>query len=82
MASNRTSNEVDLVQPTQYKLPLNRVAKKPTPEPWELPDFEPLRIDDFDDNGTPNPPPTLNRNDPFAIFNQFFTGEIIDKLVE
>ena len=82
MPSNCTSNDIDLVQPTQYKVPLNRVAKKPPPEPWELPDFEPLHIDDFDDYGTPNLPLTLDRNDPFAIFSQFFTSEIIDKLVE
>jgi hypothetical protein len=74
MPSNRTSNDIDLVQPTQYNVLPNRVAKKPPPEPWELPDF--------DDYGTPNLPPMLNRNDPFAIFSQFFTGEIIDKLVE
>src|ERR1700733_5097779 len=82
MPSNRTSNDIDLVQPTQYKVPPNRVAKKPLPEPWELPDFEPLHIDDFDDHGTPNLPPTLDQHDPFAIFGQFFTSEIMDKLVE
>ena len=82
MPSNRTSNDRDVVQPTQYKVLPNRVAKKLPPELWELPDFEPLHIDDFDDHGTPNLPPTLNRHDPFAIFSQFFTGKIMDKLVE
>ena len=82
MPSNRTSNDIDPVQPTQYKVPPSRVAKKPPPKPWELPDFEPLRIGDFGDHGTPNLPPTLDRHDPFAIFSQFFTSEIIDKLVE
>ena len=47
MPSNRTSNDIDLVQPTQYKVLPNRVAKKPPPEPWELPDFEPLYINDL-----------------------------------
>ena len=74
MPSNRTSNDIDLVQPTWYKVPPNRVAKKPPPEP--------LHINNFDDYGTPNLPPTLDRNDPFAIFSQFFTIEIMDKLVE
>ena len=60
MPSNRTSKDIDFVQPTQYKVPPNRVAKKPPPEPWELPDFKPLHIDDFDDHSTPNLPPTLN----------------------
>ena len=82
MPSNRTSNDIDLVQLTQYNVPLNRVAKKPPPEPWELPNFKPLQIDDFDDHSTPNLPPTLDQNDPFAIFNEFFTSNIIDKLVE
>ena len=82
MRSNRTSNDIDLVQPTQYNVPPNQVAKKPPPKLWKLPDFEPLQIDDFNDHGTPNLPPTLDRNDPFAIFSQFFTSEIMDKLVE
>ena len=80
--SHRTSNDIDLVQPTQYNVRPNRVAKKPPPEPWELPDFEPLHIDDFDNHGTPNLPPSLDQNDPFAIFSQFFTDEVVDKLVE
>ena len=42
MPSNRTFNDIDLVQPTQYNVLLNRVAKKPPPEPWELPNFEPV----------------------------------------
>jgi hypothetical protein len=32
MPSNRTSNDIDLVQPTQYKAPLSRVAKKKPPQ--------------------------------------------------
>jgi Transposase IS4 len=82
MPSNRTSNDIDFVQPTQYNVQPNQVAKKPPPEPWELPDFEPLHINDFDNHSTPNLPPTLNRSDPFAIFSQFFTDKIVDKLVE
>ena len=41
-----------------------------------------MHINDFDDHGTPNLPLTLDRNDPFAIFSQFFTSEIMDKLAE
>ena len=65
---------MNLVQLTQYNILPNQVAKKPPPEPWELPNF--------DDYGTLNLPPTLDRNDLFTIFRQFFTGEIINKLVE
>ena len=82
MPSKRTSNDIDLVQPTQYNVQPNRIAKEPPPEPWPLPDFEPFHIDDFDDHGKLNLPPGVNYSDPFAIFSQFFTDKIIDKLVE
>jgi hypothetical protein len=82
MPSNRTSNDIDLVQPTQYNVRPNWVAKNPPLEPWPLPDFVPLAIDDFDNHGTPNLPPSLDQNDLFAIFSQFFTDEVVDKLVE
>ena len=36
MPSNRTSNDIDFVQPTQYNVQPNQIAKKPPPEPWEL----------------------------------------------
>ena len=39
MPSNCTSNDIDLVQPTQYNAQLNQVAKNPPPESWLLPDF-------------------------------------------
>ena len=62
MPSNRTSNNIDLV-PRLYTI-FHQIGllKKPPPKPWELPDFEPLHIDDFDDHGTPNLPPTLDRS--------------------
>ena len=52
MPSNRTSNDIDLIQPTHYNVQPNRIAKKPPPEPWPLPDFTPL-----EDYGKPNLPP-------------------------
>ena len=66
MPSNRTSNDIYFVRPTQYNVLPNRFAKKPPPELWELPDFEPLHINNFD-NGAPNLPLTLNQNNPSAI---------------
>jgi hypothetical protein len=36
----------------------------------------------FDDHGSPNLPPNIDRFDPFAIFKLFFTNEIMDKLTE
>lgn len=40
------SNDIDLVQPTQYNVSKNKPAKKPPLKPWDLPKFEPLAIDD------------------------------------
>ena len=54
MPSNRTSDDIDFVPPT-------RKAKKPPPQPWPLPYFEPLHIANFDDHGTPNLPPIAIR---------------------
>ena len=73
MPSNRTSNDIDLVQPTQYNAQQNQPAKNPPPEPWPLPDFTPFQVADFDDH---------SQHDPPTIFNQFFTDEITDKLIE
>ena len=50
MPSNRTSNDMDLFQLTQYNIQSNRVVKNPPLELWSLPDFTIL---------TPNLPPIL-----------------------
>ena len=47
MPSNRASYDIDLVQPTQYNIPLNWVAKNLPPEPLELLDFKPLYINNL-----------------------------------
>ena len=39
MPSNLTSNDIDIIQPTQYNVQPNRVAKNLPPEPWPLLDF-------------------------------------------
>lgn len=39
MLSNHASNDIDLVQSTQYNIQPNRVAETPPPELWPLPDF-------------------------------------------
>ena len=44
MARNYISNNIDFMQPTQYTISKNRVAKKPPPEPEPLPAFEPPPI--------------------------------------
>ena len=49
MPFNRTSNDIDLIQPTQYNVQPNRVAKSPPPEPRPLLDSTTLRISNHDD---------------------------------
>ena len=82
MPSNRARIDGDLVQKTQYKVPPNKIAKKPPPKPQPLPKFKPLHIDDWDDHGSPNLPPNVNTHDPFKLFSLFFIDKIIDKLIE
>ena len=48
-SSKRTSNNTDLVEPTQYQIDPNRKAKEPPPEPWSLPVFNHLHISDHGD---------------------------------
>ena len=43
MPSNHARIDADLVQKTQYKVPLNKTAKTPPPKPWPLPEFEPIQ---------------------------------------
>ena len=82
MPSNRARIDIDLVQKTQYNVPLNKTAKTAPPKPWPLPKFEPLHIDNWDHCGSPNLPPNVDIHDPFGLFSLFFTDEIVDKLVE
>ena len=82
MPSNCARIDANLVQKTQYKVPLNKTAKTPPPKPQPLPKFEPLYITNWDDYSLLNLPPNIDTHDPFKLFSLFFTDEIIDKLVE
>ena len=57
---------------TKYIMPPPRVAKKPAPEPWSLPAFSPIEIDDYNEPGEPNVPLSLDWHDPLALFKLFF----------
>ena len=46
MPSNRTSNNIGFVPPTQYCIPPTQKAKQPPPKPWPLSAFKPLRVED------------------------------------
>ena len=81
MPSNRARIDADLVKPTQYNVWPDWKAKNPSPKPQPLPEFKPLHINNFDDHGTPKLPPNVNPHDPFELFSQFFTDDIMDKLM-
>ena len=66
------SNDIDVVKHTEYIVPPSRVAKKPALEPWSLPAFSPIEIDDYNDHREPNVPMNLDWHDPLALFKLFF----------
>jgi Transposase IS4 len=67
MGRKRSSNDADLVQPDQYIVPKNKKAKIPPPDPWPLPDFDPLPIDLPYTDGEPNLPPHVDPTNPLAL---------------
>ena len=68
MGRKRFSNDVDLVQPDHYIVPENKKAKILPPEPWPLPEFNPLPINLPFTDGALNIPPNINPTDPLALF--------------
>jgi hypothetical protein len=64
MVYNYISNNIDLIQPTQYPTSKSRVAKKPPPAPGPLPSFEPLSIFNDCEYSKPNLPEYINSKDP------------------
>jgi len=68
MGRKYTSNDADLVQPEQYIIPKNKRAKIPPPEPWPLPDFNPLPIDLPYTDGAPNLLLHIDPTNPLALF--------------
>ena len=82
MPSNCAIIDANLVQKTQYKVPLNKTAKTPPSKPQPLPEFKPLYITNWDNYSLLNLPPSINIHDPFKLFSLFFIDKIIDKLIE
>ena len=81
MGRKRTSNDADLVQPTQYIVPKHKKAKEHPPEPWPLPEFDPLPISSPHINGSANLPNDIDAGNPFDLFKLIFTDDIIEELV-
>lgn len=73
----RTSNDIDYMQ---WKDPRTKSSKNPPPEPWALPPFSPLLIDDYYDPGEAAVLSGIDRHDPIALFGLFFTDEMLDKM--
>ena len=64
MVRNYVSNDIDLVQPTQYSISKNRGLKKPPPAPETLPTFTPLPIRNKNEYSEPNLLDYINDKDP------------------
>jgi len=64
----------------KWKDPRTKKSKNPPLEPWALPIFTPLRIDDYWDLGEGAVPLGINYSDPLALFRLFFTDKMLDKM--
>ena len=82
MPSNRARIDIDLVQKTQYNVPLNKTAKTAPLKPQPLPKFKPFYIDNWDHYSSPNLPLNVDIYNSFRLFSLFFTDKIVDKLVK
>ena len=78
MPRNKTSNDLDHVRkdPKPSKTPKGR-----PPKPGPLPRYKPVKIKQPWTNGESQLPDTIAPDDPYAIFNLFFTNEAIEILV-
>ena len=68
MGRKCTSNDADPVKPDQYIVLKHKKAKIPPPEPWPLPDFNPLPINTLYTNGAPNLLLYVDPTNPLALF--------------
>ena len=82
MVRNHISNDIDLVQPTQYIVSKNWVAKKLPLEPVLLLPFNPLPIYNENEYSEPNLPDNINNKDPWQLFKLFWMDELINRLIK
>jgi hypothetical protein len=64
MVHNYISNNIDLMQSTQYPISKNWITKKPPLKPEPLPPFNPLLIFNEDEYGQPKLSENINNKDP------------------
>ena len=80
MPRNKVSNDLDHVRkdPKPAKAP-----KEPPPKPWRLPKFIPVKITKpFTDGQSQLSSTTVAFDDPYAIFDLFFSEETLRTLVQ
>ena len=82
MVRNYISNDIDLVQPTQYPTSRSRAVKKPLLALGLLFFFKPLPIYNNCEYGKLNLLKYINNKDPWQIFKLFQTDELVDRLIE
>ena len=73
----RILNDIDYVK---WKDPRSKTFKNLPPEPWALPLFEPLRIDDYYDPGEAAVPSSTNYHNSMALFRLFFDNKMLDQM--
>ena len=78
MPRNKISNDLDHVK--QDPKP-STVPKGHPPDPWPLPTYVPLKIKQRRTHGQGQLPNTIAPDNPYAIFNLFFSDETIQILV-
>ena len=78
MPRNKTSNDLDHVKKDPKP---SRTPKGRPPKPWPLPKYKPVKIKQPWTNGHSQLPSTITPDDPYAIFNLFFTDQTIETLV-
>ena len=79
MPRSRTSDDVDHVIPD---LKPSNAAKTRPPEPWPLPDYEPMHIKQPFRTGVHNLPAHVSVDNPYAIFSLFFDHSILKTLAK
>ena len=79
MPRNKISNDLDHVK--KDPKPLNTPKGRP-PDPWPLPKYVPLKITRRRTHGQGHLPNTIAPDDPYEIFNLFFSDETVQTLIE
>ena len=70
-------NDIDYIQ---WKDPRTKLSKNPLLEPWALPPFSSLLIDDHYNPSKAAVPSSINCYNPIALFSLFFTNKILNKM--